>query len=59
MVETSKQTDTKRPPVARDDVARKTGTAPASKAEQAADRVAHKAAQTEQEYDRAHSEFTK
>jgi hypothetical protein len=59
MVETSKQTDTKRPSVPRDDVERKAGTGPSNKVEQVADRTAHKAAREEQEYDRVHGEFTK
>lgn len=59
MVETSKQTDTRRPEVAREDITRKTTGAPTSKAEQAADRAAHKAAKEEQEFDRVHGEFTK
>ncbi|HVZ83337.1 MAG TPA: hypothetical protein VG893_06645 [Terracidiphilus sp.] len=59
MVETSRQTDTKRPPVPREDVERKAGAGPSSKADQVADRVAHKAARDEQEYDRVHGEFTK
>jgi hypothetical protein len=58
MVEMSKRVPMKKPE-ARPEISSKPGTAPKSRAEKGPTEAAHKAAKTEQQYDRDNSIFSK